>query len=111
MPDPDAPIHLVDYDPQWPRLFEEERALLHPILLPWLAGPIEHIGSTAVPGLAAKPVIDIMAAVKTLEESKEAITASVFVILSSLVIRASSFPPLPPSKPTAKPTPTAKLNS
>jgi GrpB-like predicted nucleotidyltransferase (UPF0157 family) len=71
----DAPIQLVAYDSQWPRLFLEERQALLRVLSPWLQGPIEHIGSTAVPGLAAKPVIDIMAAVGTLEESRRAITA------------------------------------
>ena len=65
----------MDHDPRWPRLFDDERALLYPVLIPWLVGPIEHIGSTAVPGLAAKPVIDIMAAVGTLDESREAIIA------------------------------------
>lgn len=45
-------------------------------LAAWLAGPIVHIGSTAVPGLAAKPVIDIMAAVQTLEASRPAIAAA-----------------------------------
>lgn len=75
MPEKDAPISLVDSDPRWSRLFAEEHALLVPILSPWLVGPIEHIGSTAVPGLAAKPVIDIMAAVGTLEESRDAIIA------------------------------------
>jgi GrpB-like predicted nucleotidyltransferase (UPF0157 family) len=52
----DAPIRLVAYDPQWPQLFLEEREALQRILKPWLAGPIEHVGSTAVPGLTAKPV-------------------------------------------------------
>lgn len=75
MPEKDARICLVDYDPRWPQLFAEESALLSPILMPWLAGPIEHIGSTAVPGLAAKPVIDIMAAIGTLDDSREAIVA------------------------------------
>ena len=41
--------------------------------MPLLAGPIEHVGSTAVPGLAAKPVIDIMAGVQSLEECRPAI--------------------------------------
>lgn len=62
-------IRLVAYDPTWPALFDEERAQLEPLLMPWLAGPIEHIGSTAVPGLTAKPVIDIMAAVGDLASS------------------------------------------
>ena len=53
----DEPIDLVPYDPTWLRKFEEERARLTQVLAPWLAGPIEHIGSTAIPGLIAKPVI------------------------------------------------------
>lgn len=71
----DAPIQIVAYEAQWARLFLEEQEALLPVLNPWLKGPIEHIGSTAVPGLSAKPVIDIMAAVGTLEDSKEAIPA------------------------------------
>ena len=71
-----APVDIVDYDPAWPVRFEEEREALRPVLTPWLTGPIEHIGSTAVPGLAAKPVIDIMAGVETLERSREAIKAA-----------------------------------
>jgi GrpB-like predicted nucleotidyltransferase (UPF0157 family) len=69
----DAPIVVVPYDPAWPKLFEEERAILESLLKQWLAGPVEHVGSTAVPGLAAKPVIDIMAGVNGLEQSRPAI--------------------------------------
>jgi GrpB-like predicted nucleotidyltransferase (UPF0157 family) len=57
--------------------FETERSFLAPILSPWLAGPIEHVGSTAVPGLPAKPIIDIMAAVSSLVASRPAIQAVV----------------------------------
>jgi GrpB-like predicted nucleotidyltransferase (UPF0157 family) len=71
--DVDPPVRLIAYDPSWPARFASERALLAPLLAPWLAGPIEHIGSTAVPGLAAKPVIDIAAAVRTLPDSLAAI--------------------------------------
>jgi GrpB-like predicted nucleotidyltransferase (UPF0157 family) len=71
-----APVEIVDYDPAWPARFEEEREVLQRLLSPWLAGPIEHIGSTAVPGLAAKPVIDIMAGVETLDGSRDAIAAA-----------------------------------
>jgi GrpB-like predicted nucleotidyltransferase (UPF0157 family) len=74
--DEDAPIRIVAHDPQWARLFLEEREALGRVLAPWLTGPIEHIGSTAIVGLSAKPVIDIMAAVGTLEESRGAITAA-----------------------------------
>ncbi|HEY1587217.1 MAG TPA: GrpB family protein [Polyangia bacterium] len=68
-----APIHVVPYDASWPTRFAEERAALERVLSPWLAGPIEHIGSTAVPGLVAKPVIDIMAAVASLDASRPAL--------------------------------------
>lgn len=69
----DAPIELVPYDAHWPAAFERERGLLEHALAPWLIGPPEHIGSTAVPGLAAKPVIDIMAPVRSLNVSVPAI--------------------------------------
>jgi GrpB-like predicted nucleotidyltransferase (UPF0157 family) len=52
-------ITLVDYDPEWPVLFQREadriRAALGDLVL-----RIEHVGSTSVPGLAAKPIIDIV---------------------------------------------------
>jgi len=69
----DAPVRIVPYDAAWPELFEKERILLESLLAQWLVGPIEHVGSTAVPGLAAKPVIDIMAAVENLAASRPAI--------------------------------------
>lgn len=71
----EAPIEISPYDPAWPLRFESERQLLIQILKPWLSGPIEHIGSTAIPGLRAKPVIDIMAPVRNLEDSRPAIEA------------------------------------
>src|SRR5437762_6616898 len=69
----DAQVHLEDYDPMWPARFAVERQRLAEVLEPWMAGPIEHVGSTAIPGLTAKPIIDIMVAVRTLEESRPAI--------------------------------------
>ena len=72
----EAPVVIVPYDSRWPMRFHEEANILRPVLAPWLAGPIEHIGSTAIPGLAAKSVIDIMAGVHTLEESRPAIAAA-----------------------------------
>ena len=71
----DAVIQLVPYDSRWAELFRAERDLLKNVLWSWLREPIEHIGSTAVPGLDAKPIIGIMAAVGTLEESLGAIDA------------------------------------
>jgi GrpB-like predicted nucleotidyltransferase (UPF0157 family) len=62
----DDPVVVVSYDQAWPSLFEEERARIEKAVGPWVE-EIEHIGSTAVPGLAAKPVIDVMVGVKSLE--------------------------------------------
>jgi len=55
-------IEVVDYDPAWPELFEGAAARLR-AAAPSLIVAVEHIGSTAVPGLAAKPIIDLMPAV------------------------------------------------
>jgi GrpB-like predicted nucleotidyltransferase (UPF0157 family) len=52
-------IDVVDYDPQWIAAFEMETAMLARIFGQRIAD-IQHIGSTAVPGLAAKPIIDIL---------------------------------------------------
>ena len=72
----EEPISLVAYDEAWPARFQHERLELAQVLAPWLAGPIEHIGSTAVPGLLAKPVIDIMAAVTDLASTVPARAAA-----------------------------------
>jgi GrpB-like predicted nucleotidyltransferase (UPF0157 family) len=56
-------VSLADYDPHWAELFAQQRDRLAEILAPWLAAPVEHIGSTAVPGLRAKPVVDLLAPV------------------------------------------------
>lgn len=72
----DAPIEIAEYDPSWIEAFQLERDVLCDALAPWLVGVPEHIGSTAVPGLAAKPIIDIMAPVASLEDSRAAIAAA-----------------------------------
>jgi GrpB-like predicted nucleotidyltransferase (UPF0157 family) len=71
----DAPIEIVPYSHEWPALFAAEAVVLAATLCPWLAGEIQHIGSTAVPGLSAKPVIDIMAPVHSLSHAAPAIEA------------------------------------
>jgi GrpB-like predicted nucleotidyltransferase (UPF0157 family) len=58
---------LVDYDPEWPFLFEEEKGRLQSVLLSIPQG-IEHYGSTAVPGLQAKPIIDILIGILPLHD-------------------------------------------
>ena len=57
---------LVDYDPQWPLAFEAERARIHRVLGEVTRG-IEHYGSTAVAGLRAKPILDILVGVEPLD--------------------------------------------
>ena len=54
-----SPILLVDYDPGWPHLFKREARRLRATLGDQ-ALQVEHTGSTSVPGLAAKPIIDIL---------------------------------------------------
>jgi GrpB-like predicted nucleotidyltransferase (UPF0157 family) len=56
-------ITITEYDANWPALFEEQRRPVQAALSPYLTRPIEHIGSTAVPGLPAKPIIDMLAVV------------------------------------------------
>lgn len=63
---------VFPYDPDWPRRFETERARLEEVLAPWLVAGVHHIGSTAVPGLTAKPVIDMMAGIRDLNEARAA---------------------------------------
>jgi len=74
--DENASVEVVAYDPAWPSKFEEERAMLKGLLAHWIVAGIEHVGSTAVPGLAAKPVIDIMVPVESLEASRGSIEAA-----------------------------------
>jgi GrpB-like predicted nucleotidyltransferase (UPF0157 family) len=60
-------IEIVDYDPSWPERFERERELIGAALGP-RAIAIEHVGSTAVPGLAAKPIVDLLVTVHDAED-------------------------------------------
>lgn len=57
-----APIVLVAYNPRWPAMFDHEAKRIRAALAS-LAIRVEHVGSTSVPGLAAKPIIDIVLAV------------------------------------------------
>jgi GrpB-like predicted nucleotidyltransferase (UPF0157 family) len=53
-------IEIVNYNPDWANMFERESASIRTVLREDMVAEIQHIGSTAMPGLAAKPVIDIM---------------------------------------------------
>ena len=66
-------VEVVGYDPIWPRVYEELRTFLWPAVAD-VAVAIEHVGSTAVPGLAAKPIIDIDIVVDAEEKVSTCIT-------------------------------------
>lgn len=70
-----ARVHIEPYDPAWPELFERERALLEPVLGGVVTGGIHHAGSTAVPGLDAKPVIDVLVGVADLDAPRASVEA------------------------------------
>jgi GrpB-like predicted nucleotidyltransferase (UPF0157 family) len=67
-------VELVDHDPSWGELFEEERARLLGVFDDG-AVAIEHIGSTSVPGLCAKPIVDIAVGLPKHELTDEQIAA------------------------------------
>jgi GrpB-like predicted nucleotidyltransferase (UPF0157 family) len=66
-------VAIVPYDPRWPAMFEQEKAHLLACLPNDLLRRIEHFGSTAIPGLAAKPVVDLLVEVSDLEDAKRRI--------------------------------------
>ena len=67
-----SPIRIVDYDPKWPSMYEMEEELILSTV-GRVVIELEHVGSTAVPGLGAKPIIDIMAAVRRIDDAVEII--------------------------------------
>ena len=69
-----APITLVEYDPNWPELFEREANRIDSILGS-RALQIEHVGSTSVPGLCAKPIIDILLVVSDSADESSYVSA------------------------------------
>ena len=66
-------VEIVPYDERWPRLFLEEKQHLLSCLPEGLLRRIEHFGSTAVPGLCAKPVVDLLIEVTSLKAARERI--------------------------------------
>ncbi len=63
-------VAIVPYDPRWPESFRQEEEHLQRLLPGDLVRRIEHFGSTAVPGLAAKPIVDILVEVTDLAETR-----------------------------------------
>lgn len=72
------PVEVVEWDPSWLDRADELRLDLQQRLEPWLNGQVQHVGSTAVPGLPAKPIVDLMAPVEPLPalEATDATLAS-----------------------------------
>ncbi len=66
-------VAIVPYDPRWPEMFREERAHLLSCLPDALVNRIEHFGSTAVPGVAAKPIVDMLVEGSSLDATREII--------------------------------------
>lgn len=66
----DEPVRIVPYDPNWPARFEDEQGALDTAIGDWVVGGIHHVGSTSVPDLPSKPIIDILVGVRDLEESR-----------------------------------------
>jgi GrpB-like predicted nucleotidyltransferase (UPF0157 family) len=67
-------VAVVPYDPHWAKLFERERLHLFSCLPNDVVKRIEHFGSTAVPGLPAKPIVDMLVEVASLEETRKRVT-------------------------------------
>jgi len=70
------PVILAPYDPSWPDLYEAEARHLRSRFAPDLVPRTEHIGSTAVPGMAAKPVIDLLVEVRSFEAAEREVRPS-----------------------------------
>ena len=66
-------VELAPYDPAWPAMFRAEAAHLRACLPGDVIGRIEHFGSTAVPGLLAKPIIDMLVETPSLERARQVI--------------------------------------
>jgi GrpB-like predicted nucleotidyltransferase (UPF0157 family) len=62
----DPAVRIVEYDPEWPALADAEIRAIHEALGD-IAVCVEHVGSTAVPGLAAKPILDLQLSVEAIE--------------------------------------------
>ena len=65
-------VEIVEYRPEWAEIFERERAAILETCGPWVM-EVHHVGSTSVPGLAAKPILDIMPVVASPKDGENAV--------------------------------------
>lgn len=68
-----TPVIIFEYDPRWSELFTQEAKNLRNLLGSKLLSRIEHIGSTAIVGMPAKPIIDMLVAIPSFELAQQAI--------------------------------------
>ncbi|SOB58542.1 Dephospho-CoA kinase/protein folding accessory domain-containing protein [Pseudodesulfovibrio profundus] len=66
-------VELVEYDPAWPAMFEAEKKHLLGLFPGGLIRRVEHYGSTSIPGMTAKPIVDMLIEVRDLEETRQAV--------------------------------------
>ena len=69
-------IVITPYNPDWKLLYQQEVASIRQVLSDNSITRIEHFGSTSVPGLAAKPIIDLLIGVISLEEARKSVVSS-----------------------------------
>ncbi|HEV3479338.1 MAG TPA: GrpB family protein [Gaiellaceae bacterium] len=72
MSGPSDLVELVDHDPSWAERYEQEAAKLQPIFDGHVVG-MEHVGSTSIPDLCAKPIVDLLVGLRELELTNEQI--------------------------------------
>lgn len=68
-------VEVRPADDAWQQRGEREARLLEAALADWLVAPVEHVGSTAVPGLSAKPILDLQAAIADIESAPDVVAA------------------------------------
>lgn len=66
-------VVVEPYSADWVAWFDAERAVLESALSPWLSGGVHHVGSTAIPGMPSKPIIDMLAGVDDLTPARAAV--------------------------------------
>ena len=65
-------VRVVEYNPEWPTIYKQEKKLIEEKIEEYIDS-IDHIGSTAVEGLVAKPIIDILIGLKSLDDAEHCI--------------------------------------
>ena len=99
-------IEVRDYDPNWPVLFDEECQRLRGVFGPTVT--IEHMGSTSVPGLAAKPIIDLLIGVQSLAETKSTCMEPLLALRYTYIPEYESW--LPSAREYRVPGPTTSMS-